>query len=102
MVAVDGSLLLAATSEKPIVNSLLEPDVHRQAVAVTLLLRPQARRRALGDQQGRAADGHGVEDVVAGCSRERSRLPGESVTRQQAEAQVIGWLSRVFLSVLPI
>ena len=76
--AVDGALLLAGTSEKAIVNSLLEPDVHRQAVAVTLLLRSQARCCTSCDQEGRAADGHGIEHVVAGRTGERSRLPRES------------------------
>src|SRR4030088_1632522 len=63
-----------------------KPDVHRQAVAVADTGRPEARGVVLGDQQGGAADGDGVEDVVAlGAGRPLDGA-GEAVLREQAAA----------------
>ena len=42
-----------------------EPDVHRQAVPIPLVEGAEASRLAGGDQRRRAANGDGVEDVVA-------------------------------------
>src|SRR5882757_3471773 len=63
-----------------------KPDVHRQAVAVADTRRPEARGLALGDQQGRAADGDGVEDVVARGAGKALDGAGEAVLREQAAA----------------
>src|SRR5260370_42296670 len=64
----------------------LKPDVHRQAVAVAGTGRAEARGLVLGDQQGRAADGGGVEDVVALGAGKPLGGAGEAVLREQAGA----------------
>src|SRR5258708_1140732 len=64
----------------------LKPDVHREAVAVAGTGRAEARGLVLGDQQGRAADGDGVEDVVALGAGKPLDGAGEAVLREQAAA----------------
>src|SRR5260370_35346591 len=64
----------------------LKPDVHREAVAVAGTGRAEARGLVLGDQQGRAADGDGVEDVVALGAGKPPDGAGEAVLREQAAA----------------
>src|SRR5258707_14344999 len=63
-----------------------KPDVHRQAVAVADAGRAEARGLVLGDQQGRAADGDGVEDVIALGAGKALDGAGEAVLREQAAA----------------
>lgn len=47
------------------VATLSKPDVHRQAVPIPLVEGAEASRLTGGDQRRRAANGDGVEDVVA-------------------------------------
>src|SRR4029077_7091114 len=69
---------------RPAVRQESKPDVHRQAVAVTRARGAEASGLALGDQQRGAADGDGVEDVVAlGAGKALDRA-GEAVLGQQA------------------
>src|SRR5713226_5871467 len=61
-----------------------EPDIHRQAVAVAGARGAEPRRLALGDQLGGAADGDGIEDVVALGTGKAFDRAGEAMHGQQA------------------
>ena len=60
----DGIVWLAR-SLRSALAALSKPDVHRQAVPIPLVEGAEASRLAGGDQRRRAANGDGVEDVVA-------------------------------------
>src|SRR5689334_21295139 len=60
-----------------------KPDVHGQAVTVARVGRPEPCGLAFGDQERRAADGDGVENVVARRARQAFDGRLEAVPGQQ-------------------
>ncbi len=60
----DGFVALVR-SLRSAVAGFSKPDVHRQAVPIPLVEGAEASRLTGGDQRRRAANGDGVEDVVA-------------------------------------